>query len=57
MPPSPPRDCRAGTTTTLRAWGGWSTVGVDGIYLDGIGYDREIMKRVRKVMDRAQPGA
>ncbi len=32
------------------------SVGVDGIYLDGIGYDREIMKRLRKVMDRARPG-
>lgn len=31
-------------------------VGLDGLYLDGIGYDREIMKRVRKVMDRARPG-
>lgn len=31
-------------------------VGVDGLYLDGIGYDREIMKRLRKVMDRARPG-
>jgi len=31
--------------------------GVDGLYLDGIGYDREIMKRVRKVMQRAKPGA
>jgi hypothetical protein len=31
-------------------------VGVDGLYLDGIGYDREVMKRVRKVMDRARPG-
>ncbi|MEI6512639.1 MAG: glycoside hydrolase domain-containing protein, partial [bacterium] len=31
-------------------------VGIDGIYLDGIGYDREIMKRVRKVMDQAKPG-
>ena len=31
-------------------------VGIDGIYLDGIGYDREIMKRVRKVMDRTRPG-
>lgn len=31
-------------------------LGVDGIYLDGVGYDREIMKRVRKVMDRAKPG-
>lgn len=27
--------------------------GIRGIYLDGVGYDREIMKRVRKVMDRA----
>ncbi|HWD41992.1 MAG TPA: glycoside hydrolase domain-containing protein [Fimbriimonas sp.] len=31
-------------------------VGIDGLYLDGIGYDREIMKRVRKVMDRTKPG-
>jgi hypothetical protein len=30
--------------------------GIDGLYLDGIGYDRQIMKRVRKVMDRAKPG-
>jgi len=27
--------------------------GIRGIYLDGVGYDRDIMKRVRKVMDRA----
>lgn len=31
-------------------------VGIDGLYLDGIGYDREIIKRVRKVMQRARPG-
>ena len=31
-------------------------VEIDGLYLDGIGYDREIMKRVRKVMDRTRPG-
>ena len=31
-------------------------VGIDGLYLDGISYDREIMKRVRKVMDRTRPG-
>jgi hypothetical protein len=31
-------------------------VGIDGLYLDGIGYDREIMKRVRKVLERARPG-
>ncbi len=31
-------------------------VGIDGLYLDGIGYDREIMKRVRKVLDRENPG-
>lgn len=29
---------------------------IDGIYLDGLGYDREIMKRVRKIMDRSRPG-
>lgn len=27
--------------------------GVRGLYLDGIGYDREIMKRMRKTLDRA----
>lgn len=31
-------------------------VGIDGLYLDGVGYDREIMKRVRKVLLRARPG-
>ncbi|MBU4199250.1 MAG: hypothetical protein KKG09_02075 [Verrucomicrobia bacterium] len=31
-------------------------LGMDGIYLDGVGYDRQIMKRVRKAMDRARPG-
>jgi hypothetical protein len=29
--------------------------GVDGVYLDGIGYDREIMKRVAKVLYRGAP--
>jgi hypothetical protein len=29
--------------------------GIDGLYLDGIGYDRQIMKRVRKVLKRARP--
>jgi len=28
--------------------------GIDGVYLDGIGYDRQIMKRVRKVLKRAR---
>ncbi len=32
-------------------------VKIDGIYLDGIGYDREIMKRVRKVLSRERPGS
>ena len=27
-------------------------VGIDGLYLDGIGFDREIMKRERKILDR-----
>jgi len=37
---------------------GWliKALGLDGIYLDGVGYDREIMKRVRKAMDRTRPG-
>jgi len=37
---------------------GWliRNVGIDGLYLDGVGYDREIMKRVRKVMQRSRPG-
>jgi len=29
--------------------------GVDGLYLDGIGYDREIMKRIAKVMHANNP--
>ncbi len=32
-----------------------NATGVDGLYLDGIGYDREIMKRVAKVMQRTNP--
>jgi hypothetical protein len=34
---------------------GWlvKNIGIRGIYLDGAGYDREIMKRVRKVLDRS----
>jgi len=31
--------------------------GVDGLYLDGIGYDREIMKRIAKVMARTSPAS
>ena len=30
---------------------------IDGLYLDEIGYDREIMKRVRRVLDRERPDA
>ena len=32
-------------------------VGIDGLYLDEIGYDREIMKRVRRVLDKNRPGS
>ncbi|MCX5756909.1 MAG: DUF6067 family protein [Candidatus Hydrogenedentes bacterium] len=38
------------------AWLG-KNVGIDGLYLDGIGYDRTIMQRVRKVMERTRPGS
>ncbi|NOZ63508.1 MAG: hypothetical protein GXO71_00915 [Caldiserica bacterium] len=34
-----------------------NNVKIGGIYLDGIGYDREIMKRVRKVLNRERPGS
>lgn len=53
------------TTTGLSRWHNYyleglawlvRNVGIDGLYLDGIGYDREVMKRVRKVMDRTRPG-
>jgi hypothetical protein len=29
---------------------------IDGLYLDGIGYDRTIMRRVRRVLDEGRPG-
>jgi hypothetical protein len=32
-------------------------VGVDGLYLDDVAFDRTTMKRVRKVLDRSRPGA
>jgi hypothetical protein len=31
-------------------------IGIDGLYIDGAGFDREIIKRIRKVMNRARPG-
>ena len=30
--------------------------GIDGLYMDDIGFDREVMQRARKIMDRAKPG-
>jgi len=32
-------------------------VGIDGLYIDDVAFDRSIMKRVRKVMNRTNPGA
>lgn len=32
-------------------------VGIDGLYIDDLAYDRTTMKRVRKVLDRGRPGA
>ncbi len=32
-------------------------VGIDGLYLDDVAFDRTTMKRVRKVLDRNHPGA
>ena len=37
---------------------GWliRNVGIDGLYMDDVTFDRHIMKRIRKVMDREKPG-
>ena len=37
---------------------GWlvKNIGIDGLYLDDVAYDRTILQRMRKVMDRAKPG-
>ncbi len=32
-------------------------VGIDGLYIDDVAFDRSIMQRVRKVLDRTNPGA
>jgi hypothetical protein len=32
-------------------------VGIDGLYIDDVAFDRTVMKRVRKVLDRNRPGA
>lgn len=31
-------------------------VGIDGLYLDDVAYDRNMLKRMRKVMDQVKPG-
>ncbi len=37
----------------------WLTkhVGIDGLYIDDVAFDRTVMKRVRKILDRNRPGA
>lgn len=32
-------------------------VGIDGLYIDDVAFDRSVMKRVRKVLSRGRPGA
>ena len=31
--------------------------GIDGLYIDDVAFDRTVMKRVRKILDRGRPGA
>jgi hypothetical protein len=31
--------------------------GIDGLYIDDVAFDRSVMKRVRKILDRGRPGA
>lgn len=33
------------------------TAAIDGIYLDDVDFDRDVMKRIRKVLERNRPGA
>lgn len=58
--------CAAIATTGLSRWHNYyleglqwllANVQIDGLYLDGIGYDREVMKRLRRVMERSRPGS
>jgi hypothetical protein len=53
-------------TTALSRWHNFYLEGlrwlaerveIDGLYLDGIGYNREVMKRVRRVLDTYRPGS
>ena len=47
----------AGTTTISRDWRGCSgRRGIDGLYLDDVSYDRQTVKRIRKVMEAVRPG-
>jgi hypothetical protein len=32
-------------------------VGIDGLYIDDVAYDRRVMQRARKILDRSRPGA
>jgi len=32
-------------------------IGIDGLYIDDVAFDRTVMKRVRKILDRNRPGA
>ncbi len=34
-----------------------NNVGIDGLYIDDVAFDRTTMKRVRKILDRGRPGA
>jgi hypothetical protein len=53
-------------TTALSRWHNYYLEGlrwlieraeIDGLYLDGIGYNRDVMKRVRRVLDKYRPGS
>ena len=57
--------CAALVTSGLSRWHNYYLEGlawllrnveIDGLYLDDVGYDRVVMQRVRKVLDRGRPG-
>jgi hypothetical protein len=58
--------CAAVVTNGMSRWHNYYVEGLawlvdnaamDGIYIDDVAYDREVMKRVRKILDRKRPGS
>ena len=60
------RDCAAVINSGVSRWHNYyleglnwlvKNIGIDGLYIDDVAFDRTVMKRVRKILDRNRPGA